>query len=494
MRQTKPCIPVFIVVSVMLVINKQAMADERLADRDVTVIAQAYHLWESLGEQVWPGWTDTPMPMLYIADDHEFAIGFGSALNGFAGLDQTIADRQLQLRPRQFEPTLAASFDFEGIPAVIIGTPANLQWSPTEWTLKAVHEMYHVMSSRRGSAVKIANLQIGPSDDASWQLEFPFPYDDVDVMRLMHLQGYPLFLALNAEIDADAKYNAGACLEAHAVLETFLRNATGDDRAAHYAQFQEGEEGVARYTEHRLAQLAAEAEYEPLAAFRDIEGSTSYATIWSESYATAPFVIKHAGRAVKSRTLFYYLGLGKALLLDRIKPDWKDSFFAPDVWIDDLIAQAVGSQTVLTQVAPGQLASEFALQSLAGSSVDLDSLYGKVVLLDFWQWWCPPCVAAMPHLQELHDTFADRGLVILGVSDRVDDAAGVRMQKLAGDLGVTYPMLIDPDSQTTRAFGVNRYPTLILIDQQGVIRHTYDGFPAGTESELRQHITDLIQR
>ena len=275
MRQTKSGVLPFVTVSLILVINRQAIGDERLAHRDATVIAQAYHLWESLGEQVWPGWTDTPMPILYITDQLEFAIGFGSTLNGFDSIDQTIAGRQLQVRPRQLARTLAASYDFEGIPAVIIGTPENLEWSATLWTLNAVHEMYHVMSSRRGSAAKIADLQVGPSDDASWQLDFPFPYDDVNVMRLMHLQGYPLFLALNAEADAEVKYNAGTSLEAHAVLKTFLRNSTGDDRSAHYALFQEGEEGVARYSEHRLAQLAAEGDYKPLVAFHDVEGSTS---------------------------------------------------------------------------------------------------------------------------------------------------------------------------------------------------------------------------
>lgn len=95
---------------------------------------------------------------------------------------------------------------------------------------------------------------------------------------------------------------------------------------------------------------------------------------------------------------------------------------------------------------------------------------------------------------KLHETFADRGLVILGVSDRVDDAARAGMRQITADQGITYPMLIDLDSRTTRAFGVNRYPTLILIDQQGIIRHPYAGLTAGTEQELHQHITDLIGR
>ena len=57
MRQTKSCVLLFIAVNLMLVINRQAIGDERLGQRDVTVIARAYHLWESLGEQVWPGFT-----------------------------------------------------------------------------------------------------------------------------------------------------------------------------------------------------------------------------------------------------------------------------------------------------------------------------------------------------------------------------------------------------------------------------------------------------
>ncbi len=57
MRQTKLCVLPFVTVSLILVINRQAIGDERLVHRDATVIAQAYHLWESLGDQVWPGFT-----------------------------------------------------------------------------------------------------------------------------------------------------------------------------------------------------------------------------------------------------------------------------------------------------------------------------------------------------------------------------------------------------------------------------------------------------
>lgn len=332
-----------------------------MSERDAICIAEAYYLWQSLGDKVWPGWTKIDMPMVYITQEREFAIGFQQPLAGFSPHDPLADGQSVQSRPRELAPTLAASYDFQNVPAVVIGTPEALEWSASQWALKAVHEMFHVLSTHHGSQQRIAALDIGPREDASWQLDFPFPYGDADTMRLMHLQGYPVYLAITATDEADILYNAGTALEALAVLRRHLRDLTGDDRAWKYAMFQEGEEDVARYTEHRLAQLAAEEEaYRPLRAFAELDGFVPYSEVWNASYKSAPFVIKHAGRAVKTRTLFYYMGLGKALLLDRIKPDWRDSYLQGNAWLDELIEQSINpppeasAPTAPPQSAPGR--------------------------------------------------------------------------------------------------------------------------------------------
>jgi peroxiredoxin len=375
-----------------------------------------------------------------------------------------------------------------------VGPPDSLGWSPAQWTIKVAHEVFHVLSARRGSAEKIRSLNIGASDDPSWQLDFPFPYDDINVMRLIHLEGYLIFLAMESpEKDPGVLYNAGSSLEALEVNKAFLRSTTGDAKAGRYAMFQESEEGAGRYTEFRMAELAARPEYEPVRGFAALERNVSYAALWEDQYKNARFVVKHAGRAVKTRTVFYYLGAGKCLLLDRIDPDWKDSFFAPDVWLDDLMARAVGARTTLTRIEVGAAAPDFELKALDGKVHSLRDYRGHVVLLAFWQWWCPPCLIEMPHLQALQDGHREDGLVVLGVSDRVNHTARTKIQEVLAKTGTSYPALIDPTGGVLRDYGVNSYPTTVLIGRDGIVRWVDFGFPKGREDVIEQQVSTALK-
>ncbi len=319
-------------------------ASSTLPDRDASMIAEAYHLWESLGETVWPGWTTIEMPIIYIRSDFEYAIGFETAPRGFEslGFDRRIG-RDVFVRPRTFDPHLTASFFVDGTPAVVIGTSGTIGREPGWWVLTVVHEMFHVLQDSRGSVEKIASLKIGPGNDPSWQLNWPFPYDDPEVMRLVHLQGYPIFLGFTASDDADARYDAGTVMDAVGVYRDYLKLKTGSRTAYDYSRFQEATEGVAFYTERRLAKAAAEGGYQPLPAFEALSDAKPYPDIWSRLYESRIFLVKHAGRATQSRLTFYHLGMGKALLLDRIAPEWKKRYFEKDLWLDSLLADALES-------------------------------------------------------------------------------------------------------------------------------------------------------
>jgi thiol-disulfide isomerase/thioredoxin len=269
-----------------------------------------------------------------------------------------------------------------------------------------------------------------------------------------------------------------------------LLERTGAEAAANYARFQEHDEGAGRYTEYRVAELASE-DYEPTPEFAALEDFVPYARVWSEAYASSPFVIKHGGRAVRTRTLFYYTGMGKCLLLDRIGGDWKSRYFAPDVWLDDLIRDAVGAKTTLRPLEIGDAAPDFVLESVDGREVRLSELRGQVVLVDFWQWWCPPCIAAMPELSRLEDAHSE--LQVLGVSDRVDEAGQHRMAEVAEMVGTAYPMLLDPDAIVTRAYRVNSYPTLILVDRMGRVRWIHAGSVEGVMEDLDAAIQSALE-
>jgi hypothetical protein len=321
----------------------QPTGSARLAGDDVALIAETYHLWTVLGETVWSGWTMIPMPILYITQEYEHAIGFPKLMRGFQALEQdALPGRTIQVRKRVFGRNLSASFEVEGTPAVVIGAPATPGSAPEAWVVTVAHEMFHVLQSARGSVQKVRALKLGSETDASWQLNFPFPYHDADVMRLIHLQGYPIYLAATGPDEAEAKYNAGTAVDAIHVYRSLLKAQSKDDHFYDYSQFQEWSEGIASYTEYRMAKAAADASYQPSQAFARLAGFKGYRQLWEESYKNRLFLIKHAGRAARSRTAFYHLGFGKGLLLDRLMPDWKTRYFAPGTWLDDLLIAATG--------------------------------------------------------------------------------------------------------------------------------------------------------
>jgi len=105
----------------------------------------------------------------------------------------------------------------------------------------------------------------------------------------------------------------------------------------------------------------------------------------------------------------------------------------------------------------------FTLTSLDGKTYSLDALRGKVVLLNFWATWCPPCRREMPDMEKLYQRFARKGLVVLAVSDEKRET----VEGFLKDKNYTFPVLLAPDRQVNTAFGVEGIPQSFLFDRQG---------------------------
>lgn len=105
--------------------------------------------------------------------------------------------------------------------------------------------------------------------------------------------------------------------------------------------------------------------------------------------------------------------------------------------------------------------------------ISLASLRGKVVVLDFWASWCGPCRDGMPALASLDRRFRDRGLAVVGVL--TDDPELDVAARMADELGVRYPLVIDADGVVSQRYGVQNLPTAVFIDRAGVIRATEVG-------------------
>ncbi len=115
----------------------------------------------------------------------------------------------------------------------------------------------------------------------------------------------------------------------------------------------------------------------------------------------------------------------------------------------------------------------FTVQTRDGRVLTADSLRGRVVLVNIWATWCPPCRAEMPALQQLADSHAEEPFVLLGLS--VDRGPASSVDRFLRERGISYPNAIITDD-ILRAFGgVRGYPTSFLLDKRGVLRHTVLG-------------------
>jgi thiol-disulfide isomerase/thioredoxin len=121
-------------------------------------------------------------------------------------------------------------------------------------------------------------------------------------------------------------------------------------------------------------------------------------------------------------------------------------------------------------VAESGQAPEFELQSVEGRTVRLSDSAGKVRLIDFWATWCAPCREEIPMLNELHETYADKGLVILGITDEDKDVVG----EFVEEHGVRYTNLVD-GLDVSDSYGVLGLPTAYLLDSAGRIVWSHPG-------------------
>jgi peroxiredoxin len=114
-------------------------------------------------------------------------------------------------------------------------------------------------------------------------------------------------------------------------------------------------------------------------------------------------------------------------------------------------------------------AADFAAQDLQGRAVRFSAYRGKVVLLNFWATWCPPCRKEMPSMERLHRAYRERGLVVLAVSQ--DEAPLDDVRRFAVSLGLTFPVWHDRDREAARHFSVPGVPTSYLIAHDGQLAY-----------------------
>lgn len=135
----------------------------------------------------------------------------------------------------------------------------------------------------------------------------------------------------------------------------------------------------------------------------------------------------------------------------------------------------------------GRQAPDLRLESLDGHQVSLADYAGQVVLLNFWATWCPPCEEEIPAIEKAYQAHRDDGFVVLGIND--GEALEV-VRAFAGELGITYPVLIDKHRDVAAQYRRRGLPLTVIVDRDGVIQVRHEGYL--TAGKLDSYLSRLL--
>ena len=135
----------------------------------------------------------------------------------------------------------------------------------------------------------------------------------------------------------------------------------------------------------------------------------------------------------------------------------------------------------------GSTAPEFTVQD-GDRKVALSDLHGKIVVLNFWATWCPPCVDEMPSLVHLQQRLKDKGVTVLAVSVDVDEGAYRRFLK---DHNIDLLTVRDPDHKSSNLYGTFKYPETYIIDRDGKMRRKFIGEVDWGQAEVVEFLSKL---
>ncbi|GAC1655046.1 MAG: TlpA disulfide reductase family protein [Vulcanimicrobiaceae bacterium] len=154
----------------------------------------------------------------------------------------------------------------------------------------------------------------------------------------------------------------------------------------------------------------------------------------------------------------------------------------PALWvIGSLVAAAIGvtyfggaggPRSIGPTSLLGSPAQSFEVASLDGPVRSVWAFRGKIVVMNLWASWCPPCRAEMPDLQRLSSAYADKNVVVIGVNEgESPQQAGA----FARSLGIRFPVLLDQNQEYGRVYAALGMPTTFVINPQGIVVRGFDG-------------------
>lgn len=145
-----------------------------------------------------------------------------------------------------------------------------------------------------------------------------------------------------------------------------------------------------------------------------------------------------------------------------------------------------------TSIQPGLEVPNFTFPDIDGKEISLADHRGKVVLVNVWATWCPPCRQEMPSMQSLYAKFKDENFEILAVS--IDSEGRDAVAPYMGKMNLTFPALLDPGETIRPLYGITGVPESFIIDRQGILVEKIIGPINWATPEVFRFFRDLLEK
>ncbi|HEX8653169.1 MAG TPA: hypothetical protein VF708_20290 [Pyrinomonadaceae bacterium] len=296
-------------------------------------LVEAFRLGESLGDRIWKDWNKAPFAVVLVTPEHEFLIRHPRPSKDFTliGYDSLLKS-DVYFRKRQFSTSFLATFPaVGGVSTIVIGQAENTYKKiSTPWVITVLHEHFHqLQESQPNFFAEVEALNLARGDKTGmWMLNYAFPYDSPEVKQQFAVLSRLLVEALATKNQPVFSVKLATYLKERQRLQKLL---SPDDYK--YLSFQLWKEGVARYTEIRIARLAA-ADYKPSKEFRALKDFTSFEVVANQIMSVTLEELSTFRIENQKRELFYPLGGGEGLLLDRVNPMWQSRYFIDKFYLE----------------------------------------------------------------------------------------------------------------------------------------------------------------
>ena len=298
-------------------------------------LAEAFRIGDTLGNKVWKDWDKAPFAVLLVTPENEFLVRHPKPSKDFtlAGYDSLLKS-DVYFRKRTKQINLLATYPAVGaISTIVIGQAENTsKKTSTPWVVTVLHEHFHQMQSSEPNYYKeVDALNLANGDQTGmWQLNFAFPYKDAQINERFSALSKLLAETLQTKKKSEFAAKLNEYLEARRVFEQRLSPADYK-----YFSFQIWQEGIARYTELRIAELAAR-KYKPSKQFRALKDYATFEEVADEILNKQIMGSLPTLQLEKwERIVFYPFGAAEGLLLDRANPKWQSRYLTEKFYIDE---------------------------------------------------------------------------------------------------------------------------------------------------------------